>query len=688
MGDARDIGRVGALAMMLGVGSALAFGSPLAGADAASGSGTDPGRTSSPTGSAGRSPASSSRSGSTDAFSAASRPAVRFQVDGGGSGGIEIISPPDHLTDTSALHGAARITDAPDTRQHRRRASGSSRSTNRGVTLLGQPERSTDAPRNLQAGTGGWSGIAEVKPDESPREPSAAVASAVVATISQPVAASVARPATVVGNLLDVLGFDPVSGGRPVTPVQAPLLFTVLAWVRREFEASLQSVPSSLTASSSATLSAKDVEPSVPLPAAATSNAVAASPVINSALTAAYSIRAILRYTFFNTAPSADPVQSVGQSATGVVIGNLDARSPSGAALTYVLAQAPARGIVEIGQDGAYTYTPDADLAETGGIDSFTVTIESVSSYRLPGLAGAIQGLLHSLARAIGLSESDTAKVAVPVTIAPPGESSQQATNPTVGFSLRDSDSQIHGVEEGDSGTTIAMIPVGLSSPSYDPITVYYKVGKPVWGSATPGEDFLAEAGSIEFAPGQTRATLPVTIYGDTTYEAKEYLFITLTGANGADLAGGVWGKERSLDIINDDEASATTVGFQTDKMFVTEGDSGTTSVPVAVGLSGPATEPITVDYEVGRPSWGNATPDKDFLAESGTLEFAPGQTEAILTATVYGDTIYEKTGSGLFFITLSNPTGAQLVKDHAEGSRVSMFEVHIVDDDPAPVSV
>lgn len=127
-----------------------------------------------------------------------------------------------------------------------------------------------------------------------------------------------------------------------------------------------------------------------------------------------------MQYTFFNKAPTANPVQSPGQSPTGVITGDLQASSATSAVLTYALAQAPAKGGVDISPTGTYTYTPRADLAHTGGADSFAVTVDNGSAYRLAGLAGAIQGILHSLAQAVGLSGPDTIRVSVPVNVAPP----------------------------------------------------------------------------------------------------------------------------------------------------------------------------------------------------------------------------------------------------------------------------
>ncbi|WP_161976289.1 Ig-like domain-containing protein [Mycolicibacterium sp. CH28] len=140
----------------------------------------------------------------------------------------------------------------------------------------------------------------------------------------------------------------------------------------------------------------------------------AAAKRVDPAHASAPSLGAIFHYTFFNQAPNARPVQSLGQSDTGVVTGDLN---QTGSALTYSLAQAPAKGSVTIGTDGSYVYTPTTDFAHIGGTDTFRVTLDSGQAYRLTGVAGALQSLLHSLAQAVGLSGPDATTVVVTASI-------------------------------------------------------------------------------------------------------------------------------------------------------------------------------------------------------------------------------------------------------------------------------
>ena len=88
---------------------------------------------------------------------------------------------------------------------------------------------------------------------------------------------------------------------------------------------------------------------------------------------------------------------------------------------------------------------------------------------------------------------------------------------------------------EGDSGVTVTQIPLGLSGASGSEVTVSYEIqAVNLSNPATPGVDFVVESGTVVFSPGQTEASIPVTVFGDTEYEAYERIRIDITGATGA----------------------------------------------------------------------------------------------------------------------------------------------------------
>ena len=89
---------------------------------------------------------------------------------------------------------------------------------------------------------------------------------------------------------------------------------------------------------------------------------------------------------------------------------------------------------------------------------------------------------------------------------------------------------------------------------------------------------------------------------------------------------------------------------------MVTEGNSGTTDAVFTVSLSEPSDQTATVHYATQDRS---AIAGSDYLATSGTLTFAPGQTVQTISVPVVGDRLGEEVEA--FDVILSNPTGAIL---------------------------
>jgi hypothetical protein len=113
---------------------------------------------------------------------------------------------------------------------------------------------------------------------------------------------------------------------------------------------------------------------------------------------------------------------------------------------------------------------------------------------------------------------------------------------------------------EGDSGPRVEQVTVRLSAASKNQVTVAYTVsGFTGTGyKATAGEDFTASTGSVVFAPGQTSATIPITVVGDRKYEPDETVTVELTSAVGALIVGtaGQLAARNNVVLTNDDAAS------------------------------------------------------------------------------------------------------------------------------------
>jgi hypothetical protein len=88
-----------------------------------------------------------------------------------------------------------------------------------------------------------------------------------------------------------------------------------------------------------------------------------------------------------------------------------------------------------------------------------------------------------------------------------------------------------------------------------------------------------------------------------------------------------------------------------------TEGDSDTSPLTFHVLLSRVSTQSVSVDYATGD---GSLTAPSRYVATSGTLTFAPGETSKLISVPIVGDTLAD--GSGYFWTYLSNPVHASLL--------------------------
>lgn len=77
-----------------------------------------------------------------------------------------------------------------------------------------------------------------------------------------------------------------------------------------------------------------------------------------------------IRRTFFNKAPTVNPVQLTGQ-ISGPITGTVGAVDPELDPITYSVTQAPLYGSVSVAADGSYIYTPGNSFT---GFDSFNVS--------------------------------------------------------------------------------------------------------------------------------------------------------------------------------------------------------------------------------------------------------------------------------------------------------------------------
>ena len=102
-------------------------------------------------------------------------------------------------------------------------------------------------------------------------------------------------------------------------------------------------------------------------------------------------------------------------------------------------------------------------------------------------------------------------------------------------------------VNEGSSGVYTKNIPVTLSDPNGNTITVNYATSN---GTATAGSDYTTTSGTLTFTGTTTTQNIPVKINGDTTNENDEYFYITLSNATGG---ATIKDNRATITLLNDD---------------------------------------------------------------------------------------------------------------------------------------
>src|SRR5690242_9469150 len=121
--------------------------------------------------------------------------------------------------------------------------------------------------------------------------------------------------------------------------------------------------------------------------------------------------------------------------------------------------------------------------------------------------------------------------------------------------------------------------------------------------------------------------------------------------------------------------AAQQTPSISVSDALVVEGNAGTTPATFTVSLSGVSSQTVTCSFAT---SDGTATAGSDYVATSGALSFAPGETQKQVVVLVNGDTVDEVQET--FFLDISNVQNANVSSSRGTG--------FIVDDDGPSISI
>ncbi|MCX7422704.1 MAG: Ig-like domain-containing protein, partial [Planctomycetia bacterium] len=164
---------------------------------------------------------------------------------------------------------------------------------------------------------------------------------------------------------------------------------------------------------------------------------------------------------------------------------------------------------------------------------------------------------------------------------------------------------------EGNAGFSSFVFAVSLSQPSVFPVTVEYATAN---GTATLADnDYQAKTGSVSFAPGETKATISISVNGDAKPERDETFLVKLVNPmNGSLATGGAQG----YGFIRDDDF----IGIN---YYVN--DASTTGDVFTTAVGGNAND--------------GKTPDKPLASLTALLTLYQNQLQP-------GDTIYMDSGN------------------------------------------
>jgi hypothetical protein len=200
---------------------------------------------------------------------------------------------------------------------------------------------------------------------------------------------------------------------------------------------------------------------------------------------------------------------------------------------------------------------------------------------------------------------------------------------------------------EGDSGTTSYVFTVTKTGATNLVASVDFSTAD---DSATvAGGDYQQNSGTLTFAAGESAKQLTVLVNGDAAFEPNEQFFVNLSNASGATVADA----QGVGTILNDDG----TPSFSINDVTHNEGNAGTTAYVFNVNKTGTTAQAASVDFATQD---GTATvADNDYQPNSGTLNFAAGETTKQVTVLANGDTSPESNET--FTVHLSNASGASI---------------------------
>jgi Calx-beta domain/FG-GAP-like repeat len=197
-------------------------------------------------------------------------------------------------------------------------------------------------------------------------------------------------------------------------------------------------------------------------------------------------------------------------------------------------------------------------------------------------------------------------------------------------------------VTEGNAGTASATFTLTLTHASVVDVMVHYVT---VDVTAAAGSDYTATSGDVTIPAGRTTGTITVLVNGDRLGETNELFVVNLSSPTNAFISD-----SQGVATIVDDEPRIS-ISDVTSK----EGNGKKTTLFVfTVTLSAAYDQAVTMSFQTVN---GTATTgDNDYIAKSGTLTFAPGETTKTITIEVKADN--KREADETFYVDLFGNSG------------------------------
>jgi hypothetical protein len=227
----------------------------------------------------------------------------------------------------------------------------------------------------------------------------------------------------------------------------------------------------------------------------------------------------------------------------------------------------------------------------------------------------------------------------------------------------------------GEAGPS-ATITVTRTGAADNAVSVNYATvaGGTATGGASCGAsvDYQNASGTLSFASGETSKTFNVPICDDASAESNETVNLALSAVSG----GAVLGTPSTAVLTITDNDAAPTLQFSSATDSYSEGAGNALLIVTRTGATGNA---VSVDYATGggTATAGACAPGVDYVATSGTLNFASGDAFKTISVTLCNDAVYELNQT--FNVTLSNATGGATI------GTPSVETVTITNEDAAP---